>query len=249
MGAVYVAHDPLLGRMVAIKVFSSELEFPDARERFAREARSAAALSHPHIVTVFDYGEYDAQPYIVMEYVPGKPLWAGVHGLGERDVARQFLDCLRACDFLGRQGIAHCDIKPDNILVGVDRSVRIGDFGVATHHGDAIKGLSPAFVAPEHLFGAEAAPASAATDLYSLAVSFYWLLTGAHPYLADGERTELRSKSFARRPALPTMLNPTMDRKWDACLMGLLSTTCDERLATAASILDAPERALPARTG
>ena len=74
MGTVYVAHDPVLGRMVAIKVFAGDLDVPDARERFSREARAAAALNHPHIVTVYDFGEFASQPYIVMEYVPGETL-------------------------------------------------------------------------------------------------------------------------------------------------------------------------------
>src|SRR6476646_10158127 len=74
MGTVYVAHDPVLGRMVAIKVFAGDLDMPDAGERFAREARAAAALNHPNSVTVYDFGEYEAQPYIVMEYVPGETM-------------------------------------------------------------------------------------------------------------------------------------------------------------------------------
>src|SRR5688572_32784370 len=74
MGTVYVAHDPVLGRMVAIKMFSSDVDVPDAGDRFWREARSAALLSHPNIVTIYDFGEVDSQPYIVMEYVPGEPL-------------------------------------------------------------------------------------------------------------------------------------------------------------------------------
>src|SRR5262247_286138 len=74
MGTVYVAHDPVLGRMVAIKVFAGDLDMPDARERFSREARASAALNHPNIVTVYDFGEYGSQPYIVMEYVPGETL-------------------------------------------------------------------------------------------------------------------------------------------------------------------------------
>src|SRR5262245_50117200 len=72
MGTVYVAHDPVLGRMVAIKMFSTDVDMPDAGSRFAREARSAAALSHPNIVTVYDFGDIDGQPYIVMEYVAGE---------------------------------------------------------------------------------------------------------------------------------------------------------------------------------
>ena len=74
MGTVYVAHDPILGRMVALKVFQGDLDVVDAPDRFSREARSAASLSHPHIVTVYDYGEFDAQPYIVMEYIQGETL-------------------------------------------------------------------------------------------------------------------------------------------------------------------------------
>ena len=74
MGTVYAAHDPVLGRLVAIKVFEGDLDIPDARERFSREARSAAALAHPNIVAVYDFGEYLSQPYIVMEYVAGETL-------------------------------------------------------------------------------------------------------------------------------------------------------------------------------
>jgi serine/threonine protein kinase len=74
MGTVYVAHDPVLGRMVAVKVFAGDLDVPDARERFSREARAAAALNHPNIVTVYDFGEYGSQPFIVMEYVPGETM-------------------------------------------------------------------------------------------------------------------------------------------------------------------------------
>ena len=74
MGTVYAAHDPILGRLVAIKVFAGDLDIPDARDRFEREARSAAGLAHPHIVAVYDFGEHESQPYIVMEYVQGETL-------------------------------------------------------------------------------------------------------------------------------------------------------------------------------
>src|SRR5687768_7245815 len=74
MGTVYVAHDPVLGRLVAIKVFESDIDLPDAAERFTREARSAAALSHANIVTIYDFGDYDSRPYLAMEYIQGETL-------------------------------------------------------------------------------------------------------------------------------------------------------------------------------
>ena len=124
MGAVYVAHDPVLGRMVAIKVFAGDLDLPDARERFSREARAAAALSHPNIVTVYDFGEFESQPFIVMEYVRGRdpcelhpPKDAG-HDRGQGSLdGRALLGCgIRAPDAAGPS--RHQARKPDDRSLG-----------------------------------------------------------------------------------------------------------------------------------
>jgi len=126
MGTVYVAHDPVLGRMVAIKMFAGDLDMPDAGERFAREARAAAALSHPHIVTVFDFGEFASQPYIVMEYVPGETM----ANLIRRKTPITIYDKLRwmeelcaGAGYAHQMSLVHRDIKPANLMI--DRSGRV----------------------------------------------------------------------------------------------------------------------------
>jgi len=213
---------------------------------FAAECRILSSLRHPNIVRAVDFG-VDAGSggcVLVMEHVGGKRLWEGLHVLVEGEVAHCLLECLRVCEYLGQQGIAHGDLKPDNILITPDRSIRIADLGVATPHGEPLRGWSPAFVAPEHAGGAQA-PAHATTDLYSLGICFYWLLTGWHPYVEVGAASA--QMDFARRPAAPTQLNPTLDLRWDTCLLGLVDADPARRSATAKRLLAAPRRHLPGR--
>ena len=205
---------------------------------FAAEYRVLSSLRHPNIVRAVDFGvdPGSGDCLIVMEYVPGKRLWEGIHDLAEVEVAHCLFECLQVCDYLAQRGVAHCDLKPDNILIATDRSIRIADVGVATPHGEPLKGWSPAFVAPEHAGGAQT-HAHAATDLYSLGVCFYWLLTGRHPYVGGGAAAAAAEFDFAHRPAAPTQLNPTLDRRWDRCLLGLVDVDPAQRSATAARLL------------
>lgn len=247
-GMLHVAVDDA-GRRFVLKRPTTSLDGED-ESLFDDEFRILSSLHHRNIVSAVDFG-FDTRSglrYIVMEYVRGRRLWESVKGIGESEVSRHFLESLQVCDYLAKRGIAHCDLKPDNMLVAEDHSIRISDFGVATRHGIGIKGLSPAFVAPEHLFASEAAPAGSATDLFSLGVSFYWLLTGAHPYFSDDEPVYYQQARLAVRPAAPTSLNPTISPKWDFCLSGLIDIDPGRRVSTAARILAAPDHELPARS-
>ncbi|MGD9705880.1 MAG: serine/threonine protein kinase [Acidimicrobiia bacterium] len=192
MGDVWRAHDDVLGRDVAVKVLRRDLSSdPRFVERFRREARDTAALSHPGIATVFDYGEEHGSAYLVMELVPGEPL----SDLMARDgaVALPFAISLllQAADALAvahRSGLVHRDVKPGNLLVTADGRVKVTDFGIAramdstslTATGSVMGTVQ--YMSPEHVAGQPTTPAS---DVYSLGVVAYELLCGELPFRAD----------------------------------------------------------------
>jgi serine/threonine protein kinase len=189
MGSVYVAHDPVLGRMVAIKMFDGDLDVPDARERFSREARAAAALSHPNIVTVFDFGEFASQPYIVMEYVPGETM----ANLIRRKTPISLGDKLRWMDelcagagYAHQMSVVHRDIKPANLMLDRSGRLKILDFGIARMLGvasnTAVMIGTPGYMAPEQITGE---PVDHRTDQFSIGVVFYELLAYAEPFPGD----------------------------------------------------------------
>jgi len=189
MGTVYVAHDPVLGRMVAIKVFAGELDMPDARERFTREARAAAGLSHPNIVTVYDFGEHGSQPYIVMEYVPGETM----ANLIRRKVPVLMADKLRwiqeLCAGAGcahAMSVVHRDIKPANLMIDRSGRLKILDFGIARLLGIASNTSmmigTPGYMAPEQITGD---PVDHRADQFSIGVVFYELLSYTEPFPGD----------------------------------------------------------------
>jgi len=201
MGVVYRARDPKIDRLVAIKTISlvgiDESEEQEYRERFAQEARAAGKLAHPGIVTVFDAGEDPEthEPFFVMEYVPGRPLSDEISAGGGRlplskalQIACQIADALQ---YAHSNGVIHGDIKPANILISEDGRAKIADFGVArlsqsvaTHAGKIFG--SPAYMAPEQLSGGEP---DARSDLFSLGVMFYSMLTGFRPFQGNSAQT------------------------------------------------------------
>jgi serine/threonine protein kinase len=201
MGLVYLAHDPKIDRPVAIKtisLFSQEIEEEqEFRERFFIEARAAGRLSHPGIVTIFDVGEDPAthEPYIVMEYVPGQPLNKILSGENRKlplgpalQIAQEVAEAL---NYAHAQGVVHRDIKPANILITLDGHPKIADFGVAklnqglmTVPGQILG--SPAYMAPEQLSGEGTDPRS---DLFSLGVILYSMLTGFRPFQGNSAAT------------------------------------------------------------
>lgn len=201
MGVVYRARDPKIDRLVAIKTISLAGQEPEEeqayRERFVQEARAAGRLSHPGIVAIFDAGEdpESHEPYLVMEYVAGEPLSrilaGGDHKLPLSDALQCACKVAEALDYAHSQGVIHRDIKPANILITEDGRAKIADFGVArlnhalvTHKGQIFG--SPAYMAPEQLSGGVA---DARSDLFSLGVMLYSMITGFRPFQGNSAET------------------------------------------------------------
>ncbi|WP_295450969.1 serine/threonine-protein kinase [uncultured Thiodictyon sp.] len=191
MGTVYQGFDPVLERVVAIKTLRSLLldagQDGEYLERFRREAKAAAALNHPNIVTVYEYGEDDGIPYIAMELIDGQDLGAHVRANGlpplvqTLDLMRQLLAGLAYCH---AQGIVHRDLKPANCFRLSNGLIKIADFGIArvlnsdlTHFGDQLG--SPAYMSPEQFLGETI---DIRSDLFSAGIVLYELLTGARPF-------------------------------------------------------------------
>ena len=220
MSSVYRAHDRLLERDVALKVLHQEFTADtDYVERFRREARSVAQLSHPNIVTVIDRGEQDGRQYIVFEYVKGENLKALVQRVGplpEEEAVRLALQIARALGFAHDNGLVHRDVKPQNVLLNGDGQAKVTDFGIArsldvgglTQTG-TVMGTSD-YIAPEQARGSQV---DAQSDIYSLGTVLYELLTGEVPFPGDNfvavamrhinEPPAERARAAARRLAAP----------------------------------------------
>ena len=190
MGTVYVAHDPVLGRLVAVKVFATDLDLPDAAQRFTKEARSAAGLNHPNIVTVHDYGDVSSQPFIVMEYVQGDTLADIIRRkvpVSLTEKLRWLEDLCTGAAYAHRFGVLHRDIKPTNVMCTRSGQVKILDFGIARMMGTlspkatALVG-TPGYMAPEQILG-EALDHRA--DLFSIGVLGYELLAYSEAFPGD----------------------------------------------------------------
>src|SRR4030042_1414427 len=190
MSVIYKAQDLELGRMVAVKVLRPSLVGdPEFLIRFRREAQAAANLSHPNIVTVPDVGQAGPKThYIVMEYVPGQDLKKLLRAKGAFEVDAALAIVVEVCKGVGyahRAGLVHCDVKPQNILVTPDNSITVTDFGIAralsgppAETDDMVWG-SPHYFSPEQAAGEPPTPAS---DVYSIGVVLFWLLTDRLPF-------------------------------------------------------------------
>ena len=185
MAVVYLAHDEELHRRVAIKVLAEHLAGDDSfRARFLQESKLAGRLSHPNVVQVYDAGETEGSPYIVMEYVPGDTI-AQRGKLSSRDAVPLALQACAGLQHAHAAGLVHRDVKPANLLVRKDDVLKIADFGIAraaeltrlTQHGTVLG--TAAYLSPEQAAGEEV---TAATDIYSLGAVVYELLTGRSPY-------------------------------------------------------------------
>src|SRR5919197_3749106 len=194
MSSVYRAFDPTLERWVAIKLMHRDISRdPDQLERFRREARAVARLNHPHLVTVIDAGEDEGTPYIVFEYVEGETLKERIRRLGRLPVAEAVayaIEIGRALSCAHSHRFVHRDVKPQNVLIDPEGRAKVTDFGIA--RSLELDGLTAAgrvlgttdYVAPEQAIGEGATEQS---DIYSLGISLWEMLTGDIPFKAENQ--------------------------------------------------------------
>ena len=263
MATVYLAQDEELERPVAVNVLAGHLtDGPSFRDRFVREARLAAQLSHPNIVQIFDAGEEDGSPYIVMEYVEGRSLADELDAEGHLDPEHMVDFGVQVCSGLEQAhaaGLVHRDIKPGNLLLRGDGTVKIADFGIAraaeatrlTQMGSVLG--TAAYLSPEQALGEEV---TAAADIYSFGCVLYECLTGRTPYVFE-TLAELAVK-HKQEPIKPLReLRPDVSTELEAVVMRCLARNPAYRPPSAAALArelaaagpEAETRPLPRPTG
>lgn len=249
MAEVYLAHDEVLDRDVALKVlkdqYAHDEEFVKA---FRREARSAAALNHPNIVPIYVWGRAeDGTYYMAMEYVPGGTLRDHVRSNGPLDsdtAAELGSQVARALGFAHEHGVIHRDIKSQNILVTEAGEAKVADFGIAraaatttTSRSSLILGTA-GYMSPEQAKGEPVGPSS---DLYSLGMVLYEMLTGELPY-GVGDPVVLAMKHVKETPRSMREANPEVPEALDALTLRLLAKKPEDRYPSAAALADDLER-------
>jgi eukaryotic-like serine/threonine-protein kinase len=237
MANVYLAEDEELGRRVAIKILNDRYANDELFiERFRREAKSAAALSHPNIVSIYDRGQAEGTYYIAMEVIEGRSLKELILTRGPLPIGQAIaytLEILDALRFAHRHGIIHRDVKPHNILIGGER-LKVTDFGIAragasqmTEAG-SIMGTAQ-YLSPEQARGA---PVTASSDLYSVAIVLYEMLTGKVPFSGDSA-IEIAMKHLNELPKAPSKIRPEIPEDLDRVVLRALSKAPEDRYQTA----------------
>jgi Protein kinase domain len=249
MGLVYRAYHTELERTGAVKVMQAITPDPDSVARFRHEAQSIAKLRHPNIVDVYDFGEYQGTPYMIVEYVPGGSLAGRMNGrrLDQATALRYLRGIASGLDYAHEHGIIHRDVKPANVLLSAEDSPVLADFGLAKLlQGSSLKSMTgvttgtPAYMAPEQVTGSKVGPAS---DRYSLATIAYEMLTGVIPF--DGEALmELLYAQVHREPMAPTAREPSLPPAVDAVVMRGLAKDPAARWSSSTAFVDALEAAL-----
>lgn len=242
MGEVWRARDLTLDRTVAVKLLPAEHTSPTDRQRFLREARAAAQLSHPNVVAVYDTGEWEGRPYLIMELLEGRTLAEELAARGPlpveevRQLGAQIASALQAAH---AAGVIHRDIKPDNLIKTVDGTLKVVDFGIAGVADVAVTRLTQtgmlvgtvAYLAPERLQGSEA---DARSDLYALGCVLYELLCGRPPY--TGDVAKVLYGHVHAPPEPPSSLRPEVPPDLEGLLLALLAKQPADRPADAGEV-------------
>lgn len=253
MAHVYLARDVRLGREVAVKVLDQRLaERPGFRERFQREARVAAALDHPHIVPLYDFGESGYEPYLVMPFISGGSLQDVLKRapLSASEVVTYGSQMADALDYAHRRNVVHRDVKPANMLVHADGRLLLADFGLAKiispssrpatpqRHPDA---GTPEYMAPEQIEGRT----DERSDIYALGVVLYLLLTGHLPFTGATANMVMEGHLY-QLPEQPRKLNPAVTPAMQAVILRSLAKHSEDRYQKAKDLGDALLSALVA---
>jgi serine/threonine-protein kinase len=249
MGIVYEAHDPRLDRPVALKVLRTDLVSSETFvKRFLKEARAAARLAHPDIVTVYDVDEDQGTVYIAMELLTGEPLDQLIRAktFSEKEIVRFGVRMARVLDFAHRNGIVHRDVKPANIIVDPGGGIKITDFGVAriedpsapqqTVAGEVLG--TPAYMSPEQALGHRI---DGRTDIFSVGVVLYELCTGVRPYRGDTVSAILMA-ILHDTPAEPETINAAISPELARIIMKCMSKEAGERFQNGNALAEALER-------
>ncbi|PWT71837.1 MAG: hypothetical protein C5B46_07685 [Proteobacteria bacterium] len=235
MGVVYKAVDPNIGRPIALKTMRVDLhgaDMADMLRRFQNEARAAGALNHPNIVTIYDAGEDQGVFYIAMEYIPGQTLQQvlqQMHVLSAEQIVNIGSQICAGLDYAHIKSVVHRDIKPPNIMIAPDGTVKIMDFGIAkagaslTHSGEVLG--TPNYMSPEQVKGKEL---DGRTDLFSLGVILYEMATGERPFSGQNVTTVIY-KIIHETPPAPRELDVTVHPGLSAIIAKCLSKDPEER--------------------
>jgi serine/threonine-protein kinase len=249
MADVFLAEDQQLGRKVALKLLHRRFaEDPGFVERFRREAQAAAGLQHPNVVSVYDRGSHDGTYYIVMEYLPGRTLKQVIRDEAPLDPVRAIditIQILKAARFAHRRGVIHRDLKPHNVMVEDDSDhIKVTDFGIAragasdmTETG-SIMGTAQ-YLSPEQ---AQGHAVSAPSDLYSIGVILYELLTGRVPFDAEAAVT-IALKHVSEAPMRPSAVNPKVPPELEQIVLWTLNKDPADRPADDEQLITALEHA------
>jgi eukaryotic-like serine/threonine-protein kinase len=236
------AFDPLIARMVAIKLFPAELARGEARNRFVQEARVVGQISHPSVIALHDMGidEPSQTPYLVMEYIQGQSL--------EKLLEKGSIPYTKACAWVAevatalavahKKGVIHGDVKPANILIAEDDRVKLTDFGMARLASRDSKDTpllgSPAYWCPEQIVGK---PQDARSDIFSLGVVLYELVTGRRPFDADSLQG-ICSRILSSTPLPPSHANPSVPVALNELIASCLAKDPNQRCASAEILAD-----------
>src|SRR5512144_2834125 len=240
MGVVYEGFDPLIARTVALKTIRADQLAGDAAAaliaRFRNEAQAAGRLTHPGIVSIYEFGEDNGVWFIAMEFVKGRELKACFEA-GERfdtaDAVRVMTQILAALAYPHRRGVVHRDIKPANIILLPDGSVKVADFGIAHIESSNLTQVgtvlgTPSYMSPEQILGL---PVDGRSDLFSAGVILYQFLTGERPF--SGSSTTTMRKVLKENPLPPPTLNFRVLPVFDAVVQKALAKRPDERYQNA----------------